>query len=110
MMFERSEREFSLLRRGATLALALLLLIAQASATAHFHQRDFRDNLTQSVQGGDALCSLCLFHFHASANPGTPPVKVAALVAVGRAVHLERVRLHAPAIALLFSRAPPLAL
>jgi hypothetical protein len=109
-MFERSEREFSLLRRGATLALAVLLLIAQASATAHFHQKDFRDNLTQSVQGSDALCSLCLFHFHASASPGTPPIKVAPLVAVGLAVHLERVRLHAPAIALLFSRAPPLAL
>ena len=110
MMFERSEREFSLMRRGATLALALLLLIAQASATAHFHQQDFRDNLTRSVQGGDALCSLCLFHFHASANQGTPPLKVAPLVAIGRSVHLERVRLHAPAIALLFSRAPPLAL
>jgi hypothetical protein len=97
------------LRCSATL-LTLLLLIAQSFATAHYHQKDFRDNFTQSVQGNDALCSLCLFHFHAPANQGAPSAEAAPAVAVWRLTPQAVAHLHTPAVALLFSRAPPIPL
>jgi hypothetical protein len=92
------------------LVTALLLLSAQTSATTHFHQHDLRVHLTHSMQGDDALCSLCLFHFNAPANPVGPPPLVGPLTVVGQMVLVERARLHALAIALSFSRAPPLSL
>ena len=95
------------LRCGATWALALVLALAQSFAAAHYHQKDFRDNFTQSVQGNDALCSLCLFHFHAPANPGAPASDTPRAVVVWRITLPSFVRLHAPAVTFLFSRAPP---
>jgi hypothetical protein len=106
-MIERSERNFSLLRRGATLALLLLLLAAQSFGIAHYHQRDFRDNLTQAVQGSDALCALCLFHFHAPVNAGAPPDVGGLPLAVSRLTPHAIARLHALAISRAFSRGPP---
>jgi hypothetical protein len=106
-VFEQSERDVGVIRRGAILALGLFLLIAQASATAHFHQKDFRDNLTRTVQGGDALCSLCLFHFHAPANAGSPPIEGGYVPAVSRLTPQAVARLHALAIARVLSRGPP---
>jgi hypothetical protein len=106
-MFERTNRDSSRFRRGANLAFAILLLVAQSVGAAHYHKKDFRDNYTQTVQDNDALCSLCLFHFHAPANPGAPPSTVARGTFVSCLVPRMRVRLHAAAATLLFSRAPP---
>jgi|ERR1700691_5591083 hypothetical protein len=106
-MFERSNHEFSLLRRGAVLALALILLFAQSLATAHYHQKDLRTNVTQSVQANDALCSLCLFRFHAPADPGAPHASAAPTAAIWRLTPQARMRLHGPALALVLSRGPP---
>jgi hypothetical protein len=89
------------------LALAALLLIAQTSATAHYHQKDFRDNLTHTVQGGDALCSLCLFHFHAPASAGALPKVGGPALAISRLTPQAIARLQALAIAQVFSRGPP---
>jgi hypothetical protein len=106
-MFERMNRDSSRLRCGANLAIALLLLIAQSAAAAHYHQKDFRHNYAQSLQGDDGLCSLCLFHYHAPANPGTPHSSGAPTVAVWRLTARVLVRLHAAPAVLFFSRAPP---
>jgi hypothetical protein len=89
------------------MALALLLLTAQSFATAHYHQKDFRDNLTHAVPGGDALCSLCLFHFHVPANASAPTDVGGPALAVSRLTPQAVARLHALAIARVFSRGPP---
>jgi hypothetical protein len=106
-MFERTNRDSSRLRCGANLAIALLLLIAQSVAAAHYHQQGFRHNYAQSLQGDDGLCSLCLFHYHAPANPGTPHLGAAPTLAVGRLAARVLVRLYAAPAVFLFSRAPP---
>lgn len=106
-LFERSEHDFSLLRRAATLALALTLLIAQTCATAHFHQKDFRDNITQGVQGNDGLCSLCLFHFHAPAQAAAPTNGAVPTIVEWRLLRAAGVRPRSPSFALAFSRGPP---
>jgi hypothetical protein len=108
-MFERTNGDSIPFRRGAVLALGLLLLIAQSVAAAHNHQKDFGEHYTQSVQGNDALCSLCLFHFDAPGNLGAPPSSAAPAVAVWRLTLQPRVRLHVATVGLLFSRAPPTA-
>jgi hypothetical protein len=109
-MSERSEHSVGLMRRGVILALALLMLAAQSFGTAHYHQKDFRDNLTRAAQGGDPLCSLCLFHFHAPADVRAP----SDLGGLARAVSLLTpqaiARLHALAIDQVFSRGPPFSL
>jgi hypothetical protein len=107
MITQRSNRDFGLIGRGVIMALAFLLLAAQSFGTAHYHQKDFRDNLTQSVQGGDALCSLCLFHFHAPANPGTPSEVVTPARLIARVTRPAQIRLCTVAIPILPSRAPP---
>jgi hypothetical protein len=106
-MFERTNSDSNPLRRGFCLALALLLLVAQSAAAAHYHQKNFRDNFTHSVKGDDALCSLCLFRFHAPANPGTPPSNAAPAVFIWRLTPWTFAPLRAAAFILLFSRAPP---
>jgi hypothetical protein len=92
------------------LALALLMLVAQSFSAAHYHQKDFRENLTQTVQGGEALCSLCLFHFKTPANVAVPPAIGGSALAVARLTPQALARLHALAIALVFSRGPPFSL
>ncbi|MGA2411104.1 MAG: hypothetical protein ABSG46_12035 [Candidatus Binataceae bacterium] len=109
-MFERTDRDTSLIRRGAILALAALLLFAQAIAGAHFHQKDFRDNLTRDIQGNDALCSLCLFYSHAPASPVAAPITATPFAAEERITPAARTRLHTTAASLLFARAPPTSL
>jgi len=106
-MIEGTNRHPSRLRCGANLAFALLLLIAQSVGAAHYHQNDSRHNYTQSVQADDGLCSLCLFHFHAPANPGTPLRDAAPAETVVRLTVPALVRTHAAPAILLFSRAPP---
>ncbi|HUN57330.1 MAG TPA: hypothetical protein VMU41_04400 [Candidatus Binataceae bacterium] len=106
-MSERSEHNLSLMRRSVIVTLALLLLAAQSFSTAHYHQKDFRDNFTHAVQGSDALCSLCLFHFHAPAQAAAPPDIGRPVLAVSRLTPQAIARLHALAIALVFSRGPP---
>jgi|SRR5271156_336377 len=106
-MLERNNRNSHLMRRGATLALALFLLFAQSLAGSHFHQKDFRDNLTQNVQGGDAICSLCLFHFHAPVNAGAAPASAVPCLAAGRMSCADRAPLHAIAASQLWARGPP---
>jgi hypothetical protein len=98
------------MRRGVILALALLMLAAQSFGTAHYHQKDFRDNLTHAAQGGDALCSLCLFHFHAPTNMGAPPDLGGLALVISRLTPQAIARLHALAIAQVFSRGPPFSL
>jgi len=107
MKIERSHHDIGLIGRGIIIALGLLLLAAQSFSTAHYHQQDFRDNLTRTVQGGDALCSLCLFHFHAPANTGAPPVIVRPTLVVSPLTPQAMARLHALAIARVLSRGPP---
>lgn len=107
MIIERNERDFGLIGRGAIMALALLLMAAQSFGAAHYHQKDFRDNLTQTAQGSDALCSLCLFHFHAPANAGAPPATGWPALVAERLTPQAQARLHALAIARVFSRGPP---
>jgi hypothetical protein len=109
-VFEQSKRDVGVLRRGVILALGVFLLIAQTSAIAHFHQKDFRTNIAHATQDGDALCSLCLFHFHAPASPGTPPDTGGPALAVSRLTPQAIARLHALAIARVFSRGPPFSL
>ena len=109
-MSQPSNHGFSLLRSGAVLALTLILLIAQSLATAHYHQKEFRTNLAQSVQGNDALCALCLFRSHAPASPGVPHASAAPVAAIWRLTPQARMRLHGPPAALIFSRAPPASL
>jgi hypothetical protein len=106
-MFERTNRDSNRLRCGANLAIALLLLIAQSVAAAHYHRKDFRHSYAQSVQGDDGLCSLCLFHYHAPANPGTPLSSGAPIVAIERLTAPVLVRLYEGPAIFLFSRAPP---
>jgi Protein of unknown function (DUF2946) len=106
-MTEGTNRDSSRLWCGANLAFALLLLIAQSVGAAHYHQSDSRHNYTQSVQADDGLCSLCLFHFHAPGNSGTPFSDAAPAENVGRLTVPALVRKHAAPAILLFSRAPP---
>jgi hypothetical protein len=110
MMSERSEHNPGLMRRGVIMTLALMLLAAQSFSIAHYHQKDFRDNLTHATQGSDALCSLCLFHFHAPANAGAPPDVGGPVLAVSRLTPQAVARLHALAIARVLSRGPPFSL
>jgi hypothetical protein len=109
-MFERSNRGSSSIRRGVVLALAAVLLLAESIAGAHFHQKDFRDNLTQSLRGNDGICSLCLFYSHAPASTGAAPISTTPFVAEEWITQPAFVRLFAPAVSLLFSRAPPASL
>lgn len=109
-MFERSEHNPGLMRRSVIVALALMLLAAQSFGAAHYHQKDFRDNLTHAAQGGDGLCSLCLFHFHAPANAGAPPDVGGPSLAVSPLTPQAIAQLHALAIARVFSRGPPFSL
>lgn len=104
---DRSERDFGLAGRCVITTLALLLLVAQSFGTAHYHQKDFRDNITHAVQGGDALCSLCLFHFHAPANAVAPPAIGKPVLVVASLTPQAQALLHALAIAQVFSRGPP---
>jgi hypothetical protein len=106
-MSERSQHNLGLMQRGVILTLALMLLAAQSFSIAHYHQKDFRDNLTRAAQGGDALCSLCLFHFHAPANAVATPGVGGPAVAVSRLTPQAIARLHALAIARVLSRGPP---
>ncbi len=92
------------------LAIAALLIAAQALAAAHVHQKDLREVFSRNVQVPDTVCALCLFHSHFPTNPGTPPP----------AAHLAMARRHltpaARAVVLvfwsarIFSRAPPASL
>lgn len=109
-MSERSERNPGLMRRGVIITLALMLMAAQSFSTAHYHQKDFRDNLTRAAQGSDALCSLCLFHFHAPASAVAPPGTGEPARAVSRLTPQAIARLHALAIARVLSRGPPFSL
>jgi hypothetical protein len=106
-MIEGKKRDCNRLLRGATVALALLLVIAQSFATAHYHQKDFRDTFAQCVPGNDALCSLCFFHFHAPASPVALVSDRAPAVPVWRLTQQAILRPHTRPVALLFSRAPP---
>ena len=106
-MCKPNYRDSKRLRCGANLAIALLLLIVQSAGVAHYHQKDFRHNYAQSVQGDDGLCSLCLFHYHAPANPGTPLSSAAPTIFVWRLTARALVRLHVAPAVFLFSRAPP---
>jgi hypothetical protein len=108
MVIEREIRvDRTLTRCGAIIVLAFLFLAAQSLGAAHYHQKDFRDSLTHAVQGSDGLCSLCLFHFHAPANPSAPPAFAGPALAIARLKPHVRPRLCLAAVALLFSRAPP---
>jgi hypothetical protein len=98
---------FGLMRRAAIVGLALLLLAAQSFGTAHYHQKDFRDSIRHAVQGGDALCSLCVFHFHAPANAGAPPDVGGPVLSISRLTPEAKALLHALTIAWVFSRGPP---
>lgn len=89
------------------MALVLLLLAAQSFGIAHYHQRDFRDNLAQGVQGNEVLCALCLFHFHAPANAGAPPDVGGLALVVSRLTPHEISSLHALDVSRIFSRGPP---
>lgn len=89
------------------MTLVLLLLAAQSFSIAHYHQRDFRDNLTQGVQSGDALCALCLFHFHAPANAGAPPDVGGLALTVSRLTPHAFAPLNGLEISRVFSRGPP---
>ena len=102
-----SARDLGIIGRGVITTLALLLLIAQSFGAAHYHQKDFRDNITHAAQGGDALCSLCLFHFHAPANATTPPAFGRPALAIASLTPQAQALLHALAIAQVFSRGPP---
>jgi hypothetical protein len=107
MKTERSRHDNGVIGRSAIMALALLLLAAQSFSAAHYHQKDFRDNLTHAAQDGDGLCSLCLFHFHAPASAGAPPVIVRPTLVVSPLTPQAMARLHALAIARVLSRGPP---
>jgi hypothetical protein len=66
------------IRRGAkSIALlgAVLILVAQGLAVAHFHQvRDGRQVNSQSqVVADNGLCALCILAFHAPFNPAATP-------------------------------------
>jgi hypothetical protein len=104
---ESNNHDYGLMRRAAIVGLALLLMAAQSFAVAHYHQQDFRDNVSHAVQGGDALCSLCWFHFHAPANAATPPEVGRELFFVSRLTPGANAVVHALAIARVFSRGPP---
>jgi hypothetical protein len=104
---ELDKRDFGLMRRTAIMALATLLMLTQSFAAAHYHPKDFRSNVSHAVQGGDVLCSLCLFQFHAPANAGAPPDFGRPLLSVSRLTPEARALLHALAIARVFSRGPP---
>jgi hypothetical protein len=98
---------FGLMRRAAIVGLALLLLGVQSFGAAHYHQKDFRDNVRHAVQGDDGLCSLCLFHFHAPANAGAPRDVRGPVLSVSRLTPEAKALLHALAISWVFSRGPP---
>ena len=87
--------------------LALLLIAAQSFATAHFHQRDLRTNLTHSAQDSDSLCSLCLFHFHGPVSIATPPATAELVLVTSRLTPEAKALLHALAIARVLTRGPP---
>ena len=106
-MPESNKGHFGLMHRAAVVALATLLMAAQSFATAHYHQKDFRDNVSHAVQVGDALCSLCLFHFHAPANAGAPPDVSGSLLSLSQLTPEAKALLHALAIARVFTRGPP---
>jgi hypothetical protein len=54
---------------------ALLILVAQLFAVAHFHQRNItrQFNAPTQVVADDGLCALCLLAFHTPLNPAVTP-------------------------------------
>lgn len=61
--------------RWSAIAIAALLLIAQALAAAHVHPlapaRSF-ETQSHAVAVEDGLCALCLFHFNCPVSAGPP--------------------------------------
>ena len=104
----RPRRNRNLMRRVATLA-AILLLLGQTLATAHFHRSSAQWELSAGGTAGvaDSSCPICAAHLNTSAPAPVVPALDAPTIAdklVPRLMH------HAPSSTFLqscFGRAPP---
>jgi hypothetical protein len=97
----------NLMRRIATVA-AIILLLGQAIAAAHFHRTSQREFSADGVAGiADSSCPICAAHFHSpAASAGVPTLDAPTMV--------ERIVIRAARAGTLstftrsrFGRAPP---
>jgi hypothetical protein len=70
----KSRRHTSLMRRAATFA-AIILLIGQAIAAAHFHRASVNQEISAGASAGttDSACAICVAHLHSPGVSGIAP-------------------------------------
>ncbi len=108
-MDRRAESRFRYRTGWGALAIAALLLIAQALAISHVHQLASGRSIHSDAQVAvdDGLCALCLFHYSCPAG-ASPPMVLARpeLVEVSIAATASS-PLRSSVKTCLFGRAPP---
>jgi len=67
-------RRHMMIRKAATIA-AIILLIGQTIAAAHFHRISSQQEFSASVAAGaaDSSCAICAAHFHSPAASAVIP-------------------------------------
>jgi|SRR5579875_451241 len=95
--------------RVRAIALAALLIAAQALAVSHFHPLVPGYNFQQQTQTaaiGDGLCALCLLHFNCPVGASSPAIIAPMLLEAAHAAPVAS-RLLASPRSSRFGRAPP---
>jgi hypothetical protein len=103
-----SRRHTDLMRRVATIA-AIILLISQTIAAAHFHRASGQQEFSSGGSAGiaDSSCAICAAHFHSPATSAVVPALDAPTVLenlVARAVPSGPPSVY---VSRHFGRAPP---
>lgn len=70
----KSRRHIMMMRKVATIA-AIILLLGQTIAAAHFHRISAQQEFSASSVGGivDSSCAICAAHFHSPAASAVVP-------------------------------------
>jgi hypothetical protein len=108
MNLGRKHRNKYFLRKVAIVA-AVVLLLGQTLAAAHFHRVSTQPEFSQSAVSGiaDGGCAVCVAHFHSPAIFAVVPALNAPVTArdsARRAIHSAPLSVR---IVLRFGRAPP---
>ena len=101
-------RHIEMMRRVATIA-AIILLLGQTIAAAHFHPASSQQELSSSAAAGiaDSSCAICAAHCHSPAAAAVVPALDASTILeniVPRAVHAGPLSTF---VQNRFCRAPP---
>jgi hypothetical protein len=97
--------------RGATVAIAVSLLLAQLIATAHVHPGFLIKGVSDGAHGvaSEVTCPICVFHAHAPSSAAAAFLLVVPFLSEGFVATARRSRLLCAPKPQLFGRAPPAA-